>query len=52
MQNSEGWRAVHIAKAADDEAMVRLLNATPTVDFEVKGREIPFVPFRSRPVEL
>ena len=31
VQNSEGWRAVHIAGAADDEAMVRLLNAAPTV---------------------
>ena len=31
VQNSEGWRAVQIARAADDEGMVRVLNAAPTV---------------------
>lgn len=65
VQNSEGWRAVQIARAADDEAMVRLLNAAPTVyigggggtdgekgEAEMGGRERRFVPFRSRPVDL
>ncbi len=65
VQNSEGWRAVQIARAADDEAMIRLLNAAPTVYIggggetgggkgvaEIGARETRFVPFRSRPVEL
>lgn len=69
VQNSEGWRAVQIARAADDEAMVRLLNAAPTVYMgeggggemdnggkgdgrRGEGKEMRFVPFRSRPVEL
>ena len=65
VQNSEGLRAINIAKAADDVEMVRLLVATPTIyvgDGEkVNGRkgeakrygsEMPFVPFRSRPVDL
>lgn len=65
VQNSEGLRAIKIAEAADDEEMVRLLVAAPTVyegvGEEVNGRngeaktyrrEMPFVPFRSRPVDL
>ncbi|CAF9939508.1 hypothetical protein IMSHALPRED_001530 [Imshaugia aleurites] len=68
VQNSEGWRAVQIARAADDEAMVRVLNAAPTVYMgeeggemdngrkvdarRGEGRGVRFVPFRSRPVEL
>ena len=64
-QNSEGLRAIKIAEAADDDDMVRLLVAAPTVyvgvgeevngrkgEVKTYGREMPFVPFRSRPVDL
>ena len=64
VQNSEGLRAIKIAEAADDEEM-RLLVAAPTVyvgigeevngrngEAKTYGREMPFVPFRSRPVNL
>ena len=65
VQNSEGLRATKIAEAADDDEMVRVLVAAPTVYVgvgeEVNGRkgeaktyarEMPFVPFRSRPINL
>ena len=65
VQNPEGVRAIKIAEAADDDAMMRLLNAAPTVyigdgggmngemgEAETRRREMRFVPFRSRPVEL
>ena len=65
VQNSEGLRAIKIAEAADDDEMVRLLVAAPTVyvgdgeevngrkgEAKTYGREMPFVPFRSRPVDL
>lgn len=65
VQNSEGLRAIKIAEAADDEEMVRLLVAAPTVyvgdgeevngrkrEAMTYGREMRFVPFRSRPVDL
>ncbi|KAM0798970.1 ankyrin repeat-containing domain protein [Usnea florida] len=65
VQNSEGLRAIKIAKAADDVEMVGLLVAAPTVyvgdgeglsgrkgEAKTYGSEMPFVPFRSRPVDL
>ena len=65
VQNSEGLRAIKIAEAAEDEAMMRLLSAAPTMyvgvggdmdrregETEIQAREIRFMPFRSRPVEL
>ena len=65
VQNSEGLRAIKIAEAADDDEMVRLLVAAPTIyvgigetvngrngEARTHGREMPFVPFRSRPVDL
>ena len=65
VQNSEGMRAIKIAKAADDAEMVGLLVAAPTVyvgdgegvsgrkgEAKTYGSEMPFVPFRSRPVDL
>ena len=63
MQNADGVRPLQIAIAADDEDMVMLLRSASTVNFsdiaintpEVKqmgdGRT-PFVPFRSRPIQL
>lgn len=60
VQNSEGLRAIKIAKALEDDEMIRLLVAGPTVymgdwgkgEAKTEGQEIRFVPFRSRPVEL
>ena len=65
VQNSEGLRAIKIAEAADDDAMARLLVAAPTVhvgdgeevngregEAKTYGREMRFVPLRSRPVDL
>ena len=65
VQNSEGLRAIKIAEAADDVEMVRLLVETPTIyvgdgekvnerkgEAKTHGSEMPFVPFRSRPVDL
>ena len=60
MQNANGLRALQIATAADDEAMMKLLRSASTVNFrgvatddpKLENGKIGFVPFRSRPIQL
>ena len=63
MQNADGVRPLQIAIAADDEDMMMLLRSASTVNFSdvaintsgsnnVGDRRTPFLPFRSRPIQL